>query len=68
MEPMLPAVQIRELQWKIRLILTSRASIAVEEGSSVSALWLLMTAISFHFKDSTKAFERTAEDNILDQE
>ena len=34
----------------------------------MSALWILMTAISFHFKDSTEAFERKAEDCILDQE
>lgn len=68
MKPMLPAVQIRELQWKITLILTNRTSIALAEGNSMSALWTLMTAISFHFKDSTKAFERKDEDCILDQE
>jgi hypothetical protein len=67
MKPVLPAVRIRELQWKIRLILTNRTLIAVAEGS-MSVLWMLMTVISFHFKDSTQAFEQTAEDYILDGE
>ena len=66
-KPTLPAVQIRKLQWKINLMLTNRTLIAAAE-SSMSVLRILITAISFHFKDSTKAFVGKAEDYISDGE